>query len=140
MNLIRALEDDMRRKAGISLDWYDVMVHLSESPGGLCRMSDLAGSLVLSRSWVTRRIDAMERAGLVHRCPSPDDGRGVHVALTPSGKRLFGRASVAHVRAVERSFTGVLEPAELEQLASAYTRIGRAALAAVADASAATET
>ena len=45
MNLIRALEDDMRRKAGISLDWYDVMVHLSESPGGLCRMSDLAGSL-----------------------------------------------------------------------------------------------
>jgi DNA-binding MarR family transcriptional regulator len=38
---------------------------------------------------MTRYVDRMERAGLVVRTPSPDDGRRIRLALTPKGVRAL---------------------------------------------------
>jgi DNA-binding MarR family transcriptional regulator len=51
-------------------------------------MLDLARHLSLSKSSVTGLIDRAERRGLVERTSAPRDGRGVHVRLTPAGRRL----------------------------------------------------
>src|SRR5262245_25253227 len=51
-------------------------------------MLDLARHLKLGKSSITGLIDRAERRGLVERRPAPHDGRGVHVALTPEGRRL----------------------------------------------------
>ena len=72
------LAADLESGQGFGVGWYDVLVHLSEAPGHRLRMSDLAEKLLLSRSWLTRRIDQMEAAGLVERRSSPEDRRGTY--------------------------------------------------------------
>ena len=38
---------------------------------------------------MTRSVDRLEKAGLVVRAPSPDDGRRIRLALTPKGVRAL---------------------------------------------------
>jgi DNA-binding MarR family transcriptional regulator len=46
---------------------------------------------------MTKRIDRLERAGLVTRRRSSEDGRARVVALTPEGLALIDRAFSAHM-------------------------------------------
>lgn len=39
---------------------------------------------------MTKRLDHLERAGLVERRPGPIDHRGKLIALTDAGKRVIG--------------------------------------------------
>ena len=98
---------------GLPLEWFDVLIHLEEAPGRRLRMTDLARSLALSKSWLSRRIDVMERAGLITRQAVPSDGRGSYAALTSKGLAVFRRADQTHRAVVERRFTGAL-PHSLE--------------------------
>ncbi len=52
------------------------------------RMSRLAHALYLDPSTVTRSVDRLAEYGLVTRVPAADDGRGVQVRATPSGRSL----------------------------------------------------
>lgn len=54
-------------------------------------MTELATHLGLERSSVSGLIDRAQRRGLVQRDVSDDDGRVVHVRLTPAGRRLADR-------------------------------------------------
>jgi DNA-binding MarR family transcriptional regulator len=54
-------------------------------------MLDLARHLGLEKSSVTGLVDRAGRRGLVERAPATDDGRAVHVRLTPKGRRLAWR-------------------------------------------------
>ncbi|RHA40709.1 MarR family winged helix-turn-helix transcriptional regulator [Cellulomonas rhizosphaerae] len=49
-------------------------------------MAELGLHLGLDKSSVTGLVTRAERRGLVQRSPSPDDGRAVHVTLTPLGR------------------------------------------------------
>ncbi len=126
--VLRLLEREMQRDVGISVSWYDVLVHLAEAPGGRLRMRELADRLVLSRSWLTRRIDGMERAGLVHRCAASDDARGVCVELTAEGRKVHRRAARAHLRSVERHFLRHLSREESDTIEASFDRVATAGL------------
>jgi MarR family transcriptional regulator, lower aerobic nicotinate degradation pathway regulator len=87
-------------------------------------MLDLARHLGLGKSSVTGLIDRAERRGLVERTSAPHDGRGVHVRLTPAGRRLTEQGEAqAH-----RALSGLLEAlprrdqARLATLAGALVR------------------
>ena len=97
--LFDRLDDDLRDRHGISLVEYEILVRLSES-GGQLRMAKLADSLAHSRSRVTHTVRRMERADLVRRVESPDDGRGVVCRLTAHGDRLLRRMAPTHVAGV----------------------------------------
>lgn len=56
---------------------------------------DLAAELVLAESTMTGLLDRAERAGLVRRSKTHDDGRVVHITATPEGRRRFARAFAA---------------------------------------------
>ena len=47
-----------------------------------CARRDFTGSLMLTSSGTTKRLDRLERAGLIARAPDPDDRRGVLITLT----------------------------------------------------------
>ncbi len=66
-------------------------------------MQELATFLKLDKSSVTGLVDRAERRGLVRRASSPDDGRAVHVSLTPQGRALVQRC----VKELEREL-GIL--------------------------------
>ncbi|MFN8194552.1 MAG: MarR family transcriptional regulator [Nocardioidaceae bacterium] len=98
--LLDRLDDDLRRDFGLSLAEYEIMVRLSEAPDRSMRMARLADSLAHSRSRVTHTVQRMERAGLVERCDSPDDGRGVLASLTDQGFAVLEQAAATHVTGV----------------------------------------
>lgn len=97
--LFDRLDEDLRRSFDISLVEYEILVRLSERDGQM-RMAALADALAHSRSRVTHTVTRMERAGLVQRSRSDDDGRGILASLTDAGHQLLVRAAPVHVEGV----------------------------------------
>ena len=62
--LIDILDAELQAERGISLTWYDALVHLEETPDGL-GMTELANRILASKSGLTRVVDRMAAAGLV---------------------------------------------------------------------------
>lgn len=93
------LDADLRRLFDLSMPEYEVLVRLSEHDGAL-RMASLADAMAHSRSRVTHTIARMEKAGLVERVTSTDDGRGVVATITQAGTDLLVRAAPHHVSGV----------------------------------------
>lgn len=118
------LDSELRSAHDLSLGDYAVLVHLSEAPGQALRMSELADRLAISRSGLTRRVDAMERRGLVRRRACPDDGRGSMAELTPAGFRLLQKSAPTHVSGVRRYLVDAL--GDLRGLAGGLARIEEA--------------
>lgn len=93
------LDADLRGRFDISLPEYEILVRLSENDGAM-RMAQLADSLAHSRSRVTHTITRMERARLVERRNSSEDGRGVVATLSDHGFAVLREAAPVHVQGV----------------------------------------
>src|SRR5690349_11402753 len=63
-HVIRRLEAELEVEQSMPLANYDVLVQLAEAPDHALRMSELASSVLLSRSGLTRLVDRLEREGL----------------------------------------------------------------------------
>jgi DNA-binding MarR family transcriptional regulator len=74
---------------------------------------------------ITKRIDRLERAGLVTRTVSDTDARSRQVALTAKGRRLVDDLLERHVANEHRLVSG-LSAREREQLAGLLEAWGRA--------------
>ena len=119
----------MEREAGLSLGWYEVLLHLEESPEGQLRMSELADSMLLSRSAATRFVDRMESAGLVARSECESDRRGHDVTMTRQGREMFRKAGRIHLRGIKEHFAAHLSQEEATVLERTMRRIAAAAKA-----------
>jgi DNA-binding MarR family transcriptional regulator len=98
--LLDRLDADLQRAFDLSLTEYEILVRLSERPGRSMRMAQLADALAHSRSRVTHTVARMQRAGLVDRSASPEDGRGIVCTLTDRGYDLLVEAAPVHVHGV----------------------------------------
>jgi len=98
--LLDRLDADLQTAFDLSLTEYEIMVRLSERPQRSMRMAQLADALAHSRSRVTHTVARMEKARLVDRAISPDDGRGILCTLTDRGYDLLVEAAPVHVRGV----------------------------------------
>jgi DNA-binding MarR family transcriptional regulator len=121
--LVDILDADLQQHSGISLRWYDVLVHLEEASEDRLRMSELARQIVTSTSGLTRVIDGMEQAGLVRRERPPTDRRAVEVVLTPKGIDLLNAARPLHRQAIQRHFAQHLTNSEVKTLTRAFTKV-----------------
>jgi DNA-binding MarR family transcriptional regulator len=121
--VLGALDGELQAEHGLSLGEYEVLVHLSEEPEHSLRMTDLASRLHLSPSGITRRIDGLEREGLVERRQCPSDRRGSNAVLTKEGMRRLAAAAPTHVRGVRAHFIDQLSDQEIAQLASALASV-----------------
>jgi len=63
-------------------------------------MLELGQHLGLDKSSITGLVSRAEKRGLVQRTPSPHDGRGVLVALTPAGRRLAEQGEMQITRRI----------------------------------------
>jgi DNA-binding MarR family transcriptional regulator len=121
--LVDIMEADFQEHSGISLRWYDVLVHLDEAPEGRLRMSELARQIITSTSGLTRVVDGMERAGLVRRERPPSDRRAVEVVLTRDGTEMLNAARARHHQAIQRHFAQRITGQELKTLTRALTKL-----------------
>jgi DNA-binding MarR family transcriptional regulator len=108
--LMDRLDDDLRRGFGVSLTEYEILVRLSEREDHQLRMAQLADALAHSRSRVTHTVKRLEKAGLVERTQSPDDGRGIVCALTEAGYELLVRMAPLHVKGVRAHLVDLADP------------------------------
>ncbi len=106
-----------------SLGEYELLVRLSESPGGRARMAVLADELVHSRSRLTHTAARLEARGLVERRPCESDGRGVLAKLTPAGRRALAAAAPRHVESVRSHLFDALSPAQIAALGEIMTTL-----------------
>ena len=74
--LTKALDAELEAAHGLPLTSYEVLLHLDDAEGQRMRMSDLAATVILSRSGLTRLVDRLEREGLIARESCPSDARG----------------------------------------------------------------
>ena len=125
--LARELEarlEPVYREHGLEPGWHDVLATLRRTgPPYRLRPSDFTGSLMLTSSGTTKRLDKLERAGLIARSPDPDDRRGVTITLTGEGRALIDRVTEAHMANEARLLDG-LGAREREQLADLLRKLG----------------
>ncbi|MDK9499664.1 MarR family transcriptional regulator [Streptomyces katrae] len=81
---------------------------------------ELAAHTMVTTGAMTKRIDRLERAGLVTRRRADDDQRGRIVALTGPGRELIDQAFTDHMRN-ERRLLDLLTPAEASSLETLLT-------------------
>src|SRR5213075_1526271 len=89
--LTDVLDEELERDAAIPLRWYDILVHLEETPDGL-RMNELAERILYSKSGFTRVVDRLEEAGLVRRVRPDSDRRSILISLTDQGRAMIDQA------------------------------------------------
>lgn len=109
--LAAVLGDELERKHSLPLSWYDVLLKLNEA-GGRMRMHELAESVLLSKSGLTRLVDRMVETGFVTREKCPSDRRGFLAVLTPDGKAALQDAAPTHLRGIQDHFGALVDPRE----------------------------
>jgi DNA-binding MarR family transcriptional regulator len=106
--LFDRLDEDLRPH-GLGRGEYEILVRLSDA-GGRLRMAALADAMAHSRSRVTHTVKRMERAGLVDRISTPEDGRGVFAQLTDRGERTLRDLAPVHVQGVRDYLVDIVDP------------------------------
>jgi len=115
----RALDADLAREQGMSMNEYAVLMHLSEAPDRRLRMSDLAAANSLSVSGMTRIVSRLEAQGLVQRERCATDARGWLAVLTDAGLDRIRQAWPTHVASVRRHVMDHLGEVDLPALTAA---------------------
>lgn len=121
-DLLRAIEKDLA-PFGLDRGDYQLLAMLSEAPDQRLRMCDLADSLRLTRSGLTRRMDGVLKKKLVTRVRSENDGRAAYATLTPKGLELLKSAAPKHLESVRRLMIDLLSPTEIKAIATAFSKI-----------------
>lgn len=121
------LERELEQERGLPLSKFEVLLKLAEAPEGRMRMLELAQSVLLSKSGLSRLVDRMEEAELVRRERCPSDRRGAYAVLTEEGRRVLRRAAPVHLRGIQEHFASHLADDEVRVLADVLGRVTAAA-------------
>ncbi|MDX2701752.1 MarR family transcriptional regulator [Streptomyces sp. PA03-6a] len=107
----------------LTINDYEILVNLSESPEHRMRMSDLARATLQSKSRLSHQISRMENAGLVRRENCESDRRGLFAVLTDEGWETMRRVAPHHVAAVREHFIDLLPAEDQAALRKALTPV-----------------
>jgi DNA-binding MarR family transcriptional regulator len=128
--LLIEVHDGLLRRLGCQLDElglpraeFDALLRLARSEQGRLRLNDLATQLGLSNSGSSRLVDRLVRRGYARREACETDRRGAFAVITDDGRALVEDAIVDHVTLIERWYTGVLEPDELQTLSALLRKV-----------------
>jgi len=121
--LAKALDAQLEAAHGLPLSSYEVLMYLADAEEERMRMCDLASSILLSRSGLTRLVDRLQREGLLERVACSDDARGAFAKLTPAGREKLRAARATHLAGVRAMFLDLFTPEELDRLGDSWDRV-----------------
>jgi DNA-binding MarR family transcriptional regulator len=124
--LARELEarlEPVYREHGLEGGWHDVLATLRRhGPPFRMRVTDLTDAVMLTSSGTTKRLDRLEKAGLIAREPDPNDRRGTLIALTDEGRARIDATTAAHL-ANERRLLAALTAGDQRALADLLRKL-----------------
>jgi DNA-binding MarR family transcriptional regulator len=97
-NLSCALDRELQADHQLGMSEYEVLERLAELPEHSAKVQQIAGSVHLSQSALSRVIGRLENAGLVERHMCPEDRRAINVRLTDDGLHRQAEAQPTHRR------------------------------------------
>lgn len=106
----------------LPLSWFEVLLWLSAQREPMSATT-LGNSTMLSRSQVSRVLDALQERGLVERTLSTQDARSVEIALTEKGRELFAEADATRRACLAPVFTDVLNERDLTALHAVWRKL-----------------
>jgi DNA-binding MarR family transcriptional regulator len=113
----RLLSADLQDEHGLTINDYEALLRLSRAEDGRMKRVDLARSLVLTPSGVTRLLEGLEDAGLVKRAACATDRRVTYAELTNAGRNKLEAASRSHVASVRTLLEEHLADDEIDTVA-----------------------
>ena len=121
--VVKYLERRMEEQHGLPLSWWDVLLQLADGPEGRLRMGELAESVLLTRSGITRLVDRMIVEGLVDREPCPGDRRGYYAVITQKGRDTIESVGPDHSKDAWEVFLAHISEEEAELMANVFNRV-----------------
>jgi DNA-binding MarR family transcriptional regulator len=121
--ITRELSAQLQREHGLTLNDYEVLLHLSHAEGGRLRRVDLAERVLLTASGITRLLEGLERSGYVCKETCPSDARVSYAKLIDAGAAKLREAAVTHLRGIDELFLGRYSGSELATLAELLSRL-----------------
>jgi DNA-binding MarR family transcriptional regulator len=121
--ITRELSAQLQREHGLTLNDYEVLLHLSRADGGMLRRVDLAESVLLTASGITRLLEGLESSGFVCKETCASDARVSYAKLTDVGATKLRHAAVTHLRGIDEFFVGRYSGSELATLAELLARL-----------------
>ena len=107
------LDTQLRRQSELTHFEYYVLAMLSEAPDRVLRMTALAARTNATLARLSHVASRLEKRGLVHRVPCPQDGRATNLQLTDVGWSTVEVAAPGHVATVRET---VIDPLTREQV------------------------
>ena len=121
--LTRALNSDLVNTHGLTINDYEVLLHLARAEDHRLRRVDLAERLVLTASGITRLLDGLERAGCVEKAQCASDARVTYAVITERGFEKLKEASETHLAGIRELFESRYSEDELATLAELLGRL-----------------
>jgi DNA-binding MarR family transcriptional regulator len=121
--LTRELNAQLVSDHGLTMNDYEVLLRLSHAPDRRLKRVELAQSVLLTPSGITRLLDGLEEAGWVEKASCASDARITYAVLTERGVEKLREAASSHLADIDRLFAANFEDSELEQLARLLGRI-----------------
>lgn len=125
--LTRRLSAQLEAEHGLTISDYEVLLRLSQAPENRLKRCELAESVLLTPSGITRLLDGLEATGLVGRAQCEGDRRVTYAVLTDEGEETFRQVSSEHLAAIEAAFGERLDDEETGRLAALLDRLSGAA-------------
>jgi DNA-binding MarR family transcriptional regulator len=120
---MRDLSAELVRDHGLTINDYEVLLYLSNAPDRMMRRVDLAASVLVTASGITRILQGLEREGFVESKNCPNDARVSYACLTAAGDAKLAQARLTHLEGVRRLFLDRFSDAELETLGELVLRL-----------------
>jgi DNA-binding MarR family transcriptional regulator len=115
---MRRFNGELMSAHELTLNDYEVLLRLAQEPERMMRRVDLAKSVLLTPSGITRLLEGLERCGYVERASCSSDARVTYALLTDEGYEKLRQASSTHVEGIRSHFAGRFSEEELETLGS----------------------
>lgn len=119
----RAISAQLQADHSLTVNEYEVLLLLSRAENSHMRRVDIAASLQLTPSGVTRLLDGLRERGFVDKAECPSDARVTYAVLTPAGADKLGEASCSHVAAIRAVFEQRYSAPEIEALVDLLGRL-----------------
>ncbi|RLY94692.1 MarR family transcriptional regulator [Kocuria tytonicola] len=127
VSVTRQLQRDVDLR-GLSRREFEVLATLDGADRGGLRLRDLNSHVLLTQSSLSRMLERLENKGLVTRRQDSQDLRGVRVALTEAGGRLYKQISEDNDQKVADVMSTALDSQEIRVLTRLSERIHQYAL------------